>query len=779
MIGRTISHYKILEEIGSGGMGIVYKAEDTQLKRTVALKFLPPEFTRDKEAKKRFIHEAQAAAALEHPNICNIHEIEETPEGQMFIVMAIYEGETLKEMVTDTPLPVDKAIDITLQIAEGLDKAHQKDIVHRDIKSANIIITKDGIPKILDFGLAKLRGQTKLTKESTTLGTVAYMSPEQTIGEKVDERTDIWSLGVVFYEMITGELPFKGHYEQAIMYSIMNEEPEYVSKLNKDVPSQLEKIVHKALKKNPEKRFQSMSEMREALQQILETSLSSEGIKPSPVFRLGRKQRRILVRLLPLGIAVIVAGAFLWLSRDTMSKPKSIAILPFLTIGGQTGQDWFSEGMTDTLITNLAKIRELRVTSRTSVMKFKESKKTAREIAKELNVSYIIEGSVQKNDNRIKITTRLIDPSRDEYLWAQDYERDLSNILSLQSDVARAIANKIKVSLTPQEKTILTEQRTVNPSAYEAYLKGNFYFYRLTRESLNTAMKYFKMAVELDPEYAPAYVGIAMVWGVRAQMGFVPFHLAHEKMEPAAEKAQELDSTLVEVYFLKALMYSWWGWKWDLALKEYEKVIELNPNMAEARANYSQILFMFNRPEEGMRQIKQAMALDPFNSMFKAFYAMDLMYVRCYDEVIDSMEKLLKASPEEYMALTTLRSAYHQKKMYDDALRIWRLSFKARNDHEAIETLDKGNDEGGYSIALKRVAELMIERAERGIHVTPWQIATLYTRAGMPDEALLWFEKALEARDPNMPYLKVDPIFDDLREDPRFIMLLKKIGFRQ
>ena len=779
MIGKTISHYKILEKLGEGGMGVVYKAQDTKLDRLVALKFLPKQFSINKEEKKRFIHEAKAAAALDHTNICAVYEIDETDDGQMFIVMACYEGETLKEKVEKGPLKLNEAINIAIQVAQGLQRAHESHIIHRDIKSANIIITKRNEVKILDFGLAKLRGQTKLTKEGTTLGTVAYMSPEQASGDKVDHRSDIWSLGVLFYEMVTGQLPFRGEYEQAIMYAIMNEEPEYVSKLNKDVPSQLEKIIHKALKKNPEKRFQSMSEMREALQQILETSLSSGGIKPSSVFRLGRKQRRILVRLLPLGIAVIVAGAFLWLSRDTMSKPKSIAILPLATIGGQTGQDWFSEGMTDALITNLAKIRELRVTSRTSVMKFKESKKTAREIAKELNVSYIIEGSVQKIDNQIKITTRLIDSSSDEYLWAQDYKRDLSNILSLQSDVARAIANKIKVSLTPQEKTILTEQRTVNPSAYEAYLKGNFYFYKLTRESLNTAMKYYKLAVKLDPLYAPAYVGIATVWGGRAQMGFVPFHLAHEKMEPAAEKALELDSTLAEVHLLKALMYSWWGWKWDLALTEYKKVLELNPNMAEARANYSQVLFICDRPEEGMRQIKQAMELDPFNNIVRTFYAMDLMYTRQYNKVIDSMEKLFEDAPEEYLALTTLRSAYHQKKMYDDALRIWRLSFKARNDNQAIETLNRGNEEGGYSIALKRLAELMIQRAENGIHVTPWQIATLYTRAGMPDEALSWFEKALEARDPNMPYLKVDPIFDDLRENPRFITLLKKIGVHQ
>jgi adenylate cyclase len=350
--------------------------------------------------------------------------------------------------------------------------------------------------------------------------------------------------------------------------------------------------------------------------------------------------------------------------------------------------------------------------------------------------------------------------------------------LSLQGEVARAIAGQISVKLSPQEETRLSGQRKVNPNAYEAFLKGNFYVYKLSRDGFDNALRYYQLALELDPEYAPAYAGIAFVWGGRAQMGFIPYNSFREHARPAAARALELDSTLAEVHYMKAVIYAWGEWNWDLAKKEFDKVIALNPGMAEARGYYSHLLFTINQPEEAMKQIDHALRLDPFNPLIKAIYAMDLMYARRYDEVIELMENVLKTSPEEYIALSTLRSAYHQKHMYEDAIRIWQLSFKLRKDTVALQTLNKGYAEGGYSLALQRVAEKMIERSESGTFVTPWQIATLYTRAGMPDEAMDWFDKALEAHDSNMPYLTVDPIFDDLRDNPRFVQLLKKIGFQ-
>lgn len=777
MIGQQILHYKIIEKLGEGGMGMVYLAEDTKLGRMAALKFLPSELNSDPDARHRFVREARAASALDHTNIGTIYEINDE-DPRPFIAMAYYEGESLRDKMAKGRVDIPEAINLIIEIARGLEHAHNHNIVHRDIKPANILCTKEGEIKIIDFGLAKLTGQTVLTQTGQTLGTVAYMSPEQTYGTDIDYRTDIWALGVIMYEMLAGQRPFSGSYDQAVMYSIMNEEPEYLGRVNDQVPPALEKIVHRALAKEPGKRFQNMGELISALGEAREGS-RTKTVQTSLIRRLSRKQRNILIRFTPVVIIMVLVAVYFLFIREVQASPISIALLPLTSIIDQQGQeDWFTDGMTDALITNLARISGLRVISRSSVMRYKQSGKTASEIANELGVRYVIEGSVMKIENQVKISTRLIDAPNDEYLWAHDYERDLVNILSLQGEVAREIANQIEVKLTPQEQSRLSTQQQVNPPAYEAFLKGNFFWFKLSREGLDTALRYYELAAELDSTYAPAYAGIALVWGGRAQMGYEPFEEVRKHAQPAAAKALELDSTLAEVHYMKAIIFAWGEWNWDLAVKEYEKVLELNPGMAEARAYYSHVLFIINRPEEAMLQIEKALALDPFNPLFKAIYAMDLMYARRFNDVIKSMEDLLQKSPEEYIALSTLRSAYHMTRQYDDAIRIWQESFRVRGDNEAIEILNAGYAEGGYSRALQRVAELMIERTKQGKYVTPWQIATLYTRAGMSEEALNWFDKALAAHDPNMPYLNVDPIFDELRELPRFRALLGKIGFK-
>jgi len=773
MIGKTISHYKILEKLGSGGMGVVYKAEDTKLKRTVALKFLPPTFSFDEEAKKRFINEAQSASSLQHNNICNIHDIDETKDGQIFICMDCYEGETLKKKIEQGQIKTDEAIDIFLQLAAGLQRAHEKGIIHRDIKPANIFITKDGVVKILDFGLAKLSGQTMMTKMGDTVGTIAYMSPEQTRGELVDSRTDIWSLGVVLYEMLTGELPFKGEYEQAVIFSVLNEEPEFLSKIRSNVPRQIEEIINKALSKNPGKRFINVTEIIEALQPALEEMKTGTSRSFSRI--LGRKQRRLFYRLALISAAVIAVLIYFWYNYNKDLKPISIALLPLENISKETDQEWFSDGMTDALITDLAKISGLRVISRSSVMKFKGTGKSASEIADELGVDYIVEGSIFKIAERIKISTRLIDISKDGYLWAQDYEREFKNILSLQSEVAQAIAEQIKVQVTPFEQELLTVRHEINPEAYESYLKGNFYWYKLSPQSLDLAMQYYTLSAQQDSQCALAYAGMVLVWMGRAQQGYESVKVSYNNAKVAAHKALELDSTLAEVHFMLGGIRFWWEWNWKEAEKECKKSIRLIPNFPDTRAQYSHILYLLDRPEEGMQQIKTALELDPLNILYRGFYGMTLMYERRYDEAIDFLEKTRLTAPQEPIILSTLRSAYHQKGMYKKALEIWRRSLELNQDSEAVEALNLGYNKGGYSAALRSVAELMIKRSEKK-YVTPWQIATLYTRAGMKNEALNYFEKAYEVHDPNMPYLKIDPIFDNLRDDPRYKTLIKKMG---
>ncbi len=754
-------------------MGVVYKAEDTKLHRTVALKFLPPELTRDEEAKRRFIHEAEAASSLEHNNICTIHEIGETEHGQMFMVMPCYEGETLKEKIERGPLNLQQALNIISQLAEGLSVAHQKDIIHRDIKPANIFITKVGAVKILDFGLAKVSGQTRLTQMGAVAGTAAYMSPEQLQGIKVDKQTDIWALGVVFHEMLAGELPFKGAYEQAIIFSILQQEPEFISKIRTDIPREIENIINRTLNKNPEKRFGNASEIIEALQPVRD-KLNS-GTSESFTRILGRKQLRLFYRAALIAAAVITVAIYLWYNYNQGAKPAALALLPLVNISNEVGQEWFSEGMTDALITYMAKISGLTVKSRTSVMKYKDTGKSASDIALELGVDYIVEGSILKFGDKIKISIRLIDVSKDGYLWAQDYEKEFKNIISLQSEVAKTIAAQIKVQTTPDEQKELAVSHEVNPDAYQSYLKGNFYWYKLTRQSLDMAMHYYIQAAQQDSQYALAYVGMVKVWIGRAQSGLEAQSVCYNNSREAIKKAVELDSTLAEVHKMMASVNAWWKWDWKGAEIECKKVIKLNPGWSDARALYSHILYLLGRPEEGMLQIEKAVELDPLNILYRGFYAMSLMYERRYDEAIDFLEKSRPETTPEPIILTTLRSAYHQKRMFNKAIEVWRESYKLQQDFEALEVLNSGYKKGGYSYALRSVAELFIKRSETK-YVTPWQIATLYIRAGMNNLALDYFEKAFAVQDPNLPYLKIDPIFEGIHNEPRYKELIRKMG---
>jgi serine/threonine-protein kinase len=769
--------YRIVDEIGRGGMGIVYKAEDVILQRTVALKFLPAQWTADPEARERFVHEARAASALDHSNICNIHEIGEAEDDRMYIAMAFYEGKSLREKIKQGPMNQEEALGIAIQAATGMAKAHKKGIVHRDIKPANMLITSDGVVKILDFGLAKLAGQIKLTREGTTMGTVAYMSPEQAKGEAVDQRTDIWSLGVVLYEMLSGVLPFKGDYEQTLIRSILQQEPERLGRLRKDLPAGLENIVFKLLSKNPTDRYQSMDELLEDLQSV------AEGLQPvraaSMIFRgriLGLKK----VHAYPAIAGILILAIVAWLIIFPKRGPAfdSIAVLPIENLTGDPGQEYFVDGATDELIGQLAQIGALRVISRTSVMKYKALKKPVPEIARELKVKAIVEGTVHRVGDRVRIRVELIDALPEERnLWTQTYDRPMTDVLVMYGEMARAIAARMKVTLAPQEEMRLASARQVNPEAYEAYLKGQSHWYKLTRPDLESAMQYFDLALAKDPNYAQAYAGIASVWIGRQQQGFVPRSEAAPKAKAAAAKALELDSMLAEVHNTLAGIKTWSDWDWEGGEAEYRRAIELNPNYPEARASLSHLLSMMKRPEEAMTQIRRALELDPLNALFRAHYAMDLMYARQYDDAVAELRDTLKTSPNDLVALSTLRSAYHMKHMYAEALEVWKASYAAREDHEAEEALVRGFKEGGYSMALQRAAEALVARS-RTTYVPAWQIGTLYTRAGKKDEALAWLEKAYQAHDPNMPYISVDPIFDILRDDPRFRDLLRRMNLK-
>jgi serine/threonine protein kinase len=429
MIGKTISHYKIIEKLGGGGMGIVYKAQDTKLDRTVALKFLPPHMLSDKESEQRFISEAKAASSFDHPNICTIYEIDKTDEDQLFIAMACYEGETLKKTLEKGPVKIEEAIDIASQVAEGLNRAHQKGIVHRDIKPANIFITNDGLVKILDFGLAKVTSQSNMTKVGTTMGTIAYMSPEQTKGEEIDQRTDIWSLGVVFYEMLTGELLFKGDYEQAVIYSILNEEPKPVAEVRPDTPRQVQQIIQKMISKNPDERYQEIEEVLNDLKNPDEEKTAEDHSQKTVQRERKSKLSTRKITVAVISIIVVVALTYLVLlpgsDPDSSNIEKSIAVLPFTDMSKDKDQEYFADGISDELLNLLAKIPELRVISRTSSFSYKGKNVTLEKIGEELDVTHILEGSVRKSGNTLRITTQLIKVADGSHLWSETYDRDM------------------------------------------------------------------------------------------------------------------------------------------------------------------------------------------------------------------------------------------------------------------------------------------------------------------------------------------------------------------
>ena len=620
LVGSTISHYTILEHLGGGGMGIVYKAEDTRLKRAVALKFLPPDLTRDPEAKERFIHEAQAASALQHNNICNVHDIDKTPEGQLFIVMDLYEGETLKKKIERGPLKIQNAIDVGIQVAQGLGNAHKHGIVHRDIKPANIMITTEGVAKIVDFGLAKLSGGTVLTKTGSTLGTVAYMSPEQARGEPADHRTDIWSSGVVLYEMITGKRPFEADYENALFYSILNAEPQPLSGLRTGVPLELERIINKCLAKAPERRYQHADELVVDLRSIHPTPTSFPAGASSATVARGRRTRTRLI----LGIAALIVvafGAWFFMGRESgessQLRTKSIAVLPFSPFGRSFDDTVFADGMHDDILTQLSKISGLRVIARTSMVLYRDSKKTPHEIGDDLDVGYLLEGSTRRSGGKIRITAQLIRTADEGHAWSDTYDRNDGDVFAVQSDIAQRIALSMEAVLSPAEKASLEEILTTNTEAYNYYLQGNYYWDNYFDSTGNArAAELYEKAADRDPAFAQAFARAAVVnYAVYSLWDRTPARRA--RITSALERARSLKPEDAVVRWaqggLVRFVDSVRG-RTELsriALEEYQKALETRPSWAELHRDIGRVLMDEGALLEGRESFRQVFSLSP------------------------------------------------------------------------------------------------------------------------------------------------------------------------
>jgi len=770
--GATLAgRYRIVSELGRGGMGVVYKAEDTKLRRTVALKFLPPELTHIPEVHERFAREAQAAAALDHPNICTIYEFDQA-EDTNFISMAYIEGQSLRKKIESGPLKLEEAIGIAEQVAEGLEEAHKKAIVHRDIKSANIMVTERGQAKIMDFGLARMTGTTLLTQEGAAMGTIAYMSPEQAKGEELDHRTDIWSLGVVLYEMLTGQLPFKGEHEQAVVYSILKEKPEPITELNADIPESIEQVVSKALEKNPDDRYRSVEELLDDLKSI------SAGIVPEEIkARLRkeklRKRKKAILYAGAACVVIILAVLGFTLFKAPPETIDSIAVLPLENLTGNAELEFFAEGATDELIGQLAQISGLRrVISRTSVMKYKETDKSLPEIAQELGVDAVVEGSVYKVDENVRIRVQLIDALPEERnLWTQTYEKPAADVLIMYGEMAQAIADNSKVVITADEETRLARARQVDPEAYAAYLKGMSHWYKLTQPDLEASLKYFESALKLDPDYALAHTGVALVWIGLQQMGAVPPDEAAPKIKEAAQKALELDDMLPEVHYTWALIKTWSDWDWEGGEKAFLRALELNPNYPDARVYYSNLLCCMGRADEALEQGKLALELDPLNSLFMGIYANTLSILGMFDEAIEQARNALKTSPNDPVAHNILWEAFHHKGLFEEALAEAKAFFLAVG-LPISEVMDQGYAKDGYFGAMNAAAETLVSFS-RETYVSPFFIAMVYSFAEDKEKTLEMLEKGYEIRDPNMPYIRT---FRLLHEDPRFQDLLRKMN---
>ncbi len=785
MVGQTLGHYRILEQIGAGGMGVVYRAHDERLGRDVAIKLLPTESFRDANARARLLREARTASQLNHPNICTIHEVGEA-DGQAYIAMELVEGQPLSARLEAVALPAEEVLRYGLQLAEALGHAHERSVVHRDFKSANVILTPEGRAKVLDFGLAKrvsgeeldevTRSQASLTQPGALVGTLAYMPPEQLRGQPADARSDIWALGVVLYEMATGARPFKGQTGFELSSAILNQRP---AALPAKVPLELKAVIERCLEKEPAQRYQRAGEVRAALEAI-----QTGAVVPWEAwrYRLARRRWLTLSASTIVLLAVVAALNFERIrTRFFGGAPRieSLAVLPLENLSGDAAQEYFADGITEVLITDLGRLAGLkRVIARGSVMRYKGTKKPLSEIARELKVDALITGSVLRSGDRVRITAQLVNPETEEQLWTERYERDLRDVLSLQNDLVRTIAGEIRLKLAPEEEKRLATARTVNPEAYDAYLKGRFHWQKHSRKELDTAEQYFQLALEKDPNYALAYTGLGIVWAQRCMMGVLPCSEALPKWKEAVQKALELDPTLPEAQALAAAFTFYVDWDWTASGSQLQRAIERDPNYPEAHLWYSYWLFCVGRPEEGVAETRRALELDPYNSALKYYVGDALLRARHDDEAIAYLQQLLQEDPNLPLARQSLQVAFESKQMYAEAMAQWRQIVAASGDAEVAAAVERGYAQGGYRRAMRLRADLAVERS-RHQYIQPLQIAGFYAAAGEKELAIDWLEKGRQEHEIGIVGLKAARRWDVLRDHPRFKALLRRMNFPQ
>jgi serine/threonine protein kinase len=782
-VGKQIGPYRVISLLGRGGMGTVYKARDSRLERDVAIKVLP-EAQVEGMLRVRFEREARAASALNHPNICSVYDVGEF-EGHPFLVMELLEGQTLREHIDTQPCDLGQILRLTSQIAEALDAAHAKRIVHRDIKPANIFVTERGDVKLLDFGLASraaLRAglaetstQHTLTNPGSAIGTIAYMSPEQARGEVLDARTDLWSLGVVLYEMVSCSRPFEGSTAAVVFDAILNKTPVPVRERNHEVPAELARIIARLLEKDRALRYQSAVELRADLAgQSVGQAVGQVGQALSPA-----KRRRSVPRLrygLAAAAALAIASLAIVAARhQPASQIQSIAVLPLANLSGDPAQEYFSDGMTDALITELGQVGPLRVISRTSSMQYKQTRKSPPEIARELHVDGIVEGAVQRSGDRVRVSAQLIHGPTDKHLWAHSYDRDMRDVFLLERDVAGDIARAVQARHTTEKRAPLAQPRPLNPAALEAYLQGNAHLHRFSRgfgdPELTLASECFRRAIDVEPEFAPAYVGLSEVHRNTLRASVEDLDIA----KTAAERAVGLDPNLSDAWAALADI-KLWSWDWAGAEQALRRALALNPNDGYAHQRFAYLLDAFGRLDEGWKEAQIAQQVDPTQDHL----AIALETRHEYDQVIQHVKAMLEADPDNGSLHHMLYESYAGKGMYKEAVQHLARTLVLYGMQEAAATLRQAFAVSGYKEAMRKLAE-----ETEHLHTTkqlfmPINLASYYAAAGDKDRAFYWLEQAYKYRGQTfgipMLFLTMATELEPLRSDPRYKDLLGRVG---
>jgi serine/threonine-protein kinase len=782
LTGQQLDHYQIFSLLGAGGMGEVYRAKDTRLDREVAIKVLPAHLARDSEALARFQREARAVAALSHPNILAIHDFG-TDQGISYAVTELLEGETLRECLRRSPLPWRKAVEIGIGVADGLSAAHAKGIIHRDLKPENIFLTADGRVKILDFGLARVKPLVPeqkinlastsplLTRPGLVMGTVGYMSPEQVRGEVADAPSDIFLLGCVLYEMITGQRAFARTTAVEELAAILKEDPPEMADSAKRVPPELEYIVSHCLEKKPQDRFQSAQDLAFALRTI---SLNRSGAVPSLIpsrYRFAVRIVSAVAILLLATLLLLFSGLPDWWSD---SRPiRSLAVLPLKNDSQSPAEDYFADGMTDELISSLMKVGSLRVISRTSVTRYRETGKSLPEIARDLKVDAVVEGSVRRAGEKMRISVRLFRSASEQSEWSQTYERELRDILVLQSRVAQDIAREIRIQTTPQEQARLAQVHSADPEAFQLYLKGRYLWQQRTSEGLGKAIDYFQQAIAKDPNYALAWAGLADAYILRESM-LSPAETMLKARE-AATRALAIDNSLAEAHTSLAVVNLLYEWNWSASESEFRQAIALKPSYATAHHWFAEYLSAMGRHEEALAEIKQAQELDPYSLVISRDVGRHYYLARQYEQAIAQCRNALELEPNSAGAHRLLGLALAKKEMFTES--IWALQ-------RAVALSPSSNNQAvlGYTYALsgrREEAQQILRMLDnlKEEQVSPFWIATIYAGLSDRDEAIALLEKAYQERSTPLVYLKVYPILDNLRSDPRFDDLLRRLRF--